>query len=90
MVNDRRTPEQVKETVLYVVANDRFMSGWGLAPKRSLFAVACTAETYEDVERRMRTRSEMKRVRVNSRLPRVHDGDHLSIIWHTEFTYQPH
>lgn len=82
IVHDRRTPEERSATVAFIVATDRFMSGWGRAPGRSYFAVpvlqgqdACV------IEDNMRNRSEMMRVRyvaANWR-PKLHDGDHLSI-----------
>jgi hypothetical protein len=90
MIEDRRTPEQRDQTVAYVVATDRFMSGWGKAPARSLLAIGCASwEQVFDVERRMLRHSEMSRVRVNVHLPRIGRGDHLSVVWYESFTYQP-
>ncbi len=81
-LNDRRTPAEIEATIGYVVATDRFMSGWGNAPERSIFAVAVSnmAEA-RIVERNMRNRSEMKYVRWWSKdtRPRLNNGDHLSI-----------
>lgn len=75
----------------FVVATDRFLSGWGLAPRRSLFALECNgpkeAQTIID---NMKARSDMKRPRIvgivyrkgmKRYMPRVRifSGDHLSI-----------
>ena len=82
MRDDNRSEDEKRRTVGFVVATDSFMSGWGLAPGRSIFAVPF--ETWEQakvVEDNMRHRSEMKRVRVVGRdwRPKLHKGDHLSI-----------
>lgn len=74
----------------YVVATDSFMGGWGMAPGKSYYAVACTTlGEAEDVERRMRTRSDFKRVRLCGPKwrPRLHSGDHLRIVPFEQFTY---
>ena len=78
------------EGALYVVATDRFMSGWGSAPRKSYYAVACNdMNQARDVEMRMSHRSDFKRVRINADLPRTKDGDHLHVVPFEEFTYQP-
>lgn len=79
---DRRTPEEKASTQWFVVATDKFMSGWGQAPGRSLFALACS--TWDDaqvVRDNLLARPEMKRVRVvgGDWRPRLGEGDHLSI-----------
>jgi hypothetical protein len=81
MIEDRRTEEEKAATRGFVVATDKFMSGWGLAPGRSLYALAVTANDgqIETVTNNMSRRSEMKRVRFNLRLPKLRRGDHLSI-----------
>jgi hypothetical protein len=65
----------------FVVAVDRFMSGWGLASgKRNVIVFKC--ETYAEAERielRLRARSEMSRVRVNSTPYRAKRGDLVSL-----------
>lgn len=81
-VDDRRTPEDKAITAGFVVATDSFMSGWGRARGRSLFAVPF--RTYEEAEivlQNMEARSEMKRARIVGKdyRPRLRDGDHLSI-----------
>lgn len=63
----------------YVVANDKFMSGWA-GVNRSLVAIEC--ETSDDVDAAtawLQNRSEMKRVRYNLNLPKLRTGDHLSV-----------
>jgi hypothetical protein len=82
MIDDKRTEEERATTAGFVVGTDRFMSGWGLAPGRSLFAVPF--RDYEEavkLEAWMRGRGDMLRVRVVGRdyRPRLHEGDHLSI-----------
>ena len=79
---DHRTPEQKAATVCFVVATDSFMSGWGQAKGRSIFAVPCRSmQEAFIVEDNMRHRSEMKRVRIVGAdyRPRLYNGDHLSI-----------
>lgn len=91
-IDDTRTDEQRAATLLLVVATDSFMSGWGRAPRRSLYAVAVPdGATSVDVEARMDSRSDFKRVRVvgPTYRPRLRDGDHLKVVWHESFTYQP-
>lgn len=64
----------------YILATDSFLSGWGKAPGRSLYAIAVNSPEEADVvEANMKSRSEMKRVRFSSKLPRVGPTDHLSV-----------
>ena len=87
IIDDRRTPEEIEQTAGFYIATDSFMSGWGLAPGRSLFAVPVTVaelsdgETCKRIEERMERRPEFKRVRfvLRSYRPRLSDGDHLSL-----------
>ena len=83
IVEDRRTTEQVVATLGFVVATDSFMSGWGQAPRRSLFAVPFGTEAEaEIVKDNMERRSEMLRVRIvwgKHYRPKMSAGDHLSI-----------
>jgi len=76
---------------IYMVATDSFMSGWGKASGgKSYYAVACSDHIVAaDVERRMRARSEFKRVRDNLKPPRLGPNDHLHIVPAEQFTYQP-
>lgn len=65
----------------YVVATDSFMSGWGHAPRTSYYAVAVdTQREMEIVTQNMTSRSEMKRVRFQTELPRVKRGQHLHVV----------
>jgi hypothetical protein len=85
VTDDQR--EDGRPAMGYVVATDSFLSGWGLAPGRALFAVAVgTREERAAVESNMRARSEMKRPRfVRPRKSdgrpdvRLQPGDHLSV-----------
>ena len=66
--------------MIYAVATDSFMSGWGNAQGRSLVAIAC--QTNEDLDfalDKLYRREEMKRVRINLNLPRVGPGDALDV-----------
>jgi hypothetical protein len=80
-VNDRRTAEQMVTHRWLVCGTDTFLSGWGGAKRgRSLAAWACRREHLEKVERWVRGRSDMKRVRVEvGKLPFTKSGDHLSV-----------
>ena len=63
--DDRRTADDKRRTWGFVVATDSFMSGWGNAQSRSLFAVPVKDHHQaEIVAANMRNRSEMKRVRI--------------------------
>ena len=85
-IDDRRMDKRAPG-LGYVVATDAFMSGWGMAPGRSLFAVPVdSSEEASAVLTAMRLRSEMKRPRVVTRkradgtpLVRLRGGDHLSV-----------
>ena len=82
MIDDHRTEQDKKETIGFVVATDSFMSGWGPAQGRSLFAVPYrTDEAHTSVLKNMEDRKEMKRVRTVGAdyRPRLGKGDHLSI-----------
>jgi hypothetical protein len=62
---DDRTPEQRATHTWAVAATDRFMSGWGGAKGGvSVAAWACPFAELRQVEDYVRSRSEMKRVRV--------------------------
>lgn len=64
-IQDDRTDEQ-KTTLTYgVVGTDKFMSGWGKAKNGMSYAVwACKPTDIDKVERYVRSRSDMLRVRV--------------------------
>ena len=80
IVKDHRK-EDLDAPVLWAVATDKFMSGWGQAPDKSY--VAYPLYDYNEDEKRiirwMRGRGDFIRVRVNCELPRVREGCHLSI-----------
>jgi len=79
IVNDHRTKD-LDNPATWIVATDKFMSGWGMAPNKSY--VAYPAYTYQDRKALLafcRARPDFIRVRENVNLPRVPDGCHLSI-----------
>lgn len=70
---------------IYAVATDAFMSGWGLAQRRSIVAIEChTREELDFALTKLEGRAEMKRVRTCQRLPRLANGDHLAIYTRAE------
>lgn len=83
IVKDHRTRDTrpVASVRLWIVATDKVMSGWGMAPNRSLVAYPADgdheqlAALYDFCD----GRSDFIRVRTNLKLPRLGDGDHLSI-----------
>ena len=89
---DDRTPDEVARTIGFWVATDRFLSGWGHAPGRSI--VACPVTGWEDcdrVERVFHDRSEFLRVRYivgQHYQPRLRSGDHLHI-YNTRSSFRP-
>jgi len=79
---DRRSEAEKESTWGFVVATDSFMSGWGDAPRRSLFAVPVRNwKEAEIVLDNMQHRPEMKRARIVGKdyRPKLRPGDHLSI-----------
>ena len=85
---DDRTPEEIARTRGFWVATDRFMSGWGHAPGRSL--VACPVfdgDDYHTVQRVFENRTDFQRVRfcLRNYRPRLHPGDHLHIYGGSSF-----
>ena len=82
IVNDKRTDEDRKATMGFVVAIDSFMSSWGEAKRRSIFAVPFRDfEQAARIETWLHDRSEMKRVRVVrfNWWPRLRNNDHLTV-----------
>lgn len=82
IVNQHCTDEQMSECWAFVVFTDAFMSGWGKAPGRSLYAMPVSnPRQAEVVLSNGRHRSEMKRGRIvkDVRRIRLSRGDHLSI-----------
>ncbi len=79
---DDRSPADVKRTIGFWVATDSFMSGWGEAPGRSIVAVPfVNADDATTVERQLRLRHEMKRLRMvgPDYQPKLRDGDHYHV-----------
>jgi hypothetical protein len=66
----------------YVVATDKFMSGWGGAKGGKSYYVVLVHSPKEEeiVLRNMQRRSEMKNVRVQSMLPDVGPRDHMHVV----------
>lgn len=85
VLKDHRTEDTrpVKEVRLWAVATDRVLSGWGMAPRTSYVAYPLDKLNEHGRERNlldwMDGRSDFLRVRINLKLPRLHDGDHLRI-----------
>ena len=80
-MNDHRTRDTrpVREVRLWAVATDKFLSGWGQAPRRSFVAYPADKTNTDKLLAWMRARGDFQRVRLNLKLPRLHKGDHLSI-----------
>ena len=84
ITKDHRTKDTrpASEVRYWAVATDSFMSGWGMAPNRSLVAYPIDKLDGSQECRLfawMRNRGDFKRVRDNLTLPRLGNGDHLSI-----------
>ena len=81
-LEDFRTADTrpISEVALWAVATDKFMSGWGNAPRKSYVAYPVDeVGTQSKLPDWMEKRSDYKRVRLNLKLPRLHDGDHLAV-----------
>jgi hypothetical protein len=83
MIDDKR--QDKTEPAGFVVFTDSFMSGWGNAPRRSLYALAFhTSEEADVLWNNGQDRSDMKRGRIlhseRDLLRTVKHGDHLSIV----------
>ena len=84
MVVDHRMIDTrpLKEVDLWLVATDRFLSGWGNAPDTSYVAYPVDLVPYStlrDLECWMENRIDYMRVRKNCYLPRIRKGCHLSV-----------
>ena len=85
IIDDKRKDK--KNPWAYVVALDTFMSGWGKAPGRSLFALAVDNQKEADIViENLDNRGDMVYPRVVTELDEqgrpcivLHNGDHLSI-----------
>ncbi len=92
IIEDHRTRDTrpVSSVGLWMVATDKVMSGWGMAPNRSLVAYPADGDHKQlaALYKFCDDRSDFIRVRTNLKLPRLHNGDHLSIYdvpsWITE------
>lgn len=79
-VVDNRTDEQRATHRWLVVANDACLSGWGDAKRgRSIAAWACEYKDVATVERWVRSRPEMKRVRIAADKVYGRSGDYIHI-----------
>lgn len=77
--SDTRPTSEVQQ---WIIATDKFMSGWGMAPGRSLVAYpydVISLNAAADLYQWMQERTDYIRVRTARDLPRMRDGDHLSI-----------
>lgn len=88
---DTRTVDKrpISEVALWAVATDKAMSGWGMAPRKSYVAYPVDKLNAEGREQSlflwMEKRSDFQYVRINLKLPRLHDGDHLAVYDVPEF-----
>ncbi len=93
ILTDDRTEEEVNKTIGFIIATDKFMSGWGDAPGKSVVAIPfVSCEDMEVVRERMERRAEMKRIRVvynKNYRPRLYKGDHLHI-YNTSTSFRYH
>lgn len=72
----------VPKAMFYVLADDSFFSGWGKAENK-VNTVIFPAASYEEakwIERKLRNRSEMKRIRINARKPTFKKGHIYSLM----------
>lgn len=85
ILEDTRTVDTrpISEIALWAVATDKLMSGCGSAPRKSYVAYPVDKLSADGREQPllwwMETRSDFQRVRLNCKLPRLHDGDHLAV-----------
>lgn len=78
MIDDQRKSRHQPRG--FVVATDSFLSGWGEAPGRSLYAIAVESEDEAyTVMHNMKKQGSFKRIRWTRTLPRIRRGDHLSV-----------
>jgi hypothetical protein len=65
ITQDDRTDQDKQDLTILVIGTDRFLSHWGHAEGgTSIAAWACTPDTVNPVERWVRNRGDMKRVRI--------------------------
>lgn len=73
-------PSDIPEAPYYVLANDRFLSGWGAAEgKTSVVILPCAdySEAQRVEEHALFQRSDMNRVRVLDHKPRLNHRTHI-------------
>jgi len=64
IIKDNRTEAQKLTHTIGIVGTDPFLSRWGLAKDRTSYAAwACTPENWHKVERVVKARGDMLRVR---------------------------
>jgi len=80
MIVDHRTKDtrDTKEIQLWAVATNRIMS-WGHAPRKSFVAYPADEADCSKLLAWMENRGDFQRVRLNLKLPRLHEGNHLSV-----------
>jgi len=67
IIQDDRTAEEKKSHNWLVIGTDKFLSGWGEAKDgKSIAAWACTFERLDAVEKWVKSRSDMLRVRISN------------------------
>lgn len=78
---DDRTEAETRTHTVGIVGTDRFLSGWGRSGRGTSFAVwATTPEHAHAVERWVRERSDMSRVRVvDLRTYRPRNASHVHV-----------
>ena len=71
MYDNVTSKSEIPDAKYYVLANDTFMSGWGEAEGKTntLIFTASSYDEAEIVSDNAKTRSDMKRVRINSNKP---------------------
>jgi hypothetical protein len=90
IIEDDRDQTEADYTHGFVVATDKFMSGWGNAPGKSYVAMPFfSPEHMDSIENRFNLRSEFLRVRVVAKTwrPKLRAGDHLYIYAGKAFNY---
>jgi hypothetical protein len=66
---------EIPDAPAYVLANDRFMSGWGKSPEQNTVILPCSSyNEAECVARYAEYREDMQRVRIVVNRPRLRSG----------------
>jgi len=82
VIEDDRDRAEKMGTEWFAIGTDSYLSGWGQAPRRSLYALPC--RDFKEAElcaENLKKRGDMKRVRIvaGDWRPRLRSGDHLHI-----------